>query len=158
MTIIQPDAHRVNSHDGLFGNPITIRGKVSGFFMERDKTYYRKVQGSKHFLRKPPAITNDLEVLAEAERLGADRCRIIDAETGVEYLCAILVIREYGFPIDRGFGKQIGLTFAYWAKVAPDGTITPPTLPKAVAPVASVAEQPALFAFAEPVQRRGGAY
>lgn len=142
----------------IFGNPITIRGRISGFFMERTKEYYRRVEGSRHFLRKPPAITNDVDALAEAERLGADRVRIVDSETGIEYLCAILVIREYGFPIDRGYGKQIGLPFAYWVKTAPDGTITPPTLPKAVAPVAPVVEQPALFTYAEPVQRRGGAY
>lgn len=141
----------------LTGYPITIRGRISGFFMERTKEYYRKVQGSKHFLRKPPAITNDLEALAEAERLGADRVRIVDSESGIEYLCAILVIRDYGFPIDRGYGKQIGLTFAYWVKVAPDGTVTAPTLPKAVAKAAPEPEQPALFSFAEPV-RKGGAY
>lgn len=141
----------------LTGNPITIRNKVSGFFMERDKTYYRKVLGSRHFLRKPPAITNDVDALAEAERLGADRVRIVDAETGIEYTCILAVVRDYGFPIDRGYGKQIALPFAYWVKVAPDGAITPPTLPKVVATVAPVAEQPALFAFAEPA-RKGGAY
>lgn len=159
--ILQFDApvkpERITSHTQLYGNPITIRGKVSGFFMERDKTYYRRVEGSRHFLRKPPAITNDLEALAEAERLGADRVRIVDAETGTEYTCILAVIRDYGFPIDRGYGQQIGLTFAYWVKVAPDGTVTAPTLPKAVAKVAPEPEQPALFAFAEPV-RKGGAY
>ena len=157
MTIIPQDAHRVNSYDGVWGNPIPVRGRISGFFMERTREYYRRVDGSKHFLRKPPAITNDVDALAEAERLGADRVRIVDSETGNEYLCALAIIRDYGFTIDRGYGRQLALPFAYWVKVAPDGTVTAPTLPKAVATVEPEPEQPALFAFAEPV-RKGGAY
>lgn len=158
MTIHQ-DAHCVKSesiHSGyphLTGNPITIRGRISGFYMERTHEYYRRVEGSKHFLRKPPAITNDLAALAEAERLGADRVRIVDSETRIEYLCAIAVIREHGFYLNRGHGEQIALPLGYWIKCAPDGTITQPTLPKQPEP-----EQPALFAFDEPGRRSGGAY
>lgn len=161
MTILHHDAHRVNLHNaGISGNPIMIRGRVSGFYMERTREYYRRVDGSRHFLRKPPAITNDIDALGEAERLGADRVRIVDSETGNEYLCAIPIIRDYGFPIDRGYGQQIALPFAYWIKTGPDGTVTPPTLPKTQpAPVAEpAAEQPTLFAFAEPVTRRIGGY
>lgn len=136
----------------IFGNPIMVRGRISGFYMERTREYYRRVEGSRHFLRKPPAITNDIDALNEAERLGADRCRIVDSETSIEYTCIIAVIREYGTLIDRGYGQQIALPFAYWVKTAPDGTVTSPTLPKRQ----PAAQQPALFDFSEPVRR--GAY
>lgn len=114
-TIHQFDApvntERAPSHTEIYGNPITIRGRISGFYMERTREYYRRVEGSRHFLRKPPSITNDVAALAEAERMGADRVRIVDSETGNEYACIIAVIRDYGTIIDRGFGRQIALPF-----------------------------------------------
>lgn len=137
------------------GIPITVKSKISGFFMPRTLTYYRRVEGSRHFLRKPRAITNDMSALAEAERLGAERVRIVDSETGAEYTCIIPIIREHGFILDRGWGEQIALPFAYWIKTLPDGTITPPTLPKQPMTQPQVI-QGQLFNFSE--QRRGGAY
>jgi hypothetical protein len=148
---------RPTSHTQLYGNPVTVQGRVSGFYMERTHEYYRKVEGSRHFLRKPAAITNDVAALAEAERLGADRVRIVDSETGIEYTCAIAVIRDYGFSVDRGYGQQIALSFAYWIKTSPDGTVTPPTLPKQPQPQTQpVAQQCALFDM--PAERRNGGY
>lgn len=163
MVSINHDPRAVNprrtpSHTELYGNPITVQGRVSGFYMERTHEYYRKVDGSRHFLRKPPAITSDVAALSEAERLGADRVRIVDSETGNEYTCIIAVIRDYGFTVDRGYGRQIALTFPYWIRTAPDGTVTPPTLPKQPKPQPEPAtQQPALFEM--PAERRnGGAY
>lgn len=153
--IIRHDALRVNSHPHLSGYPITVGGKVSGFVRPERREYYRRVEGSRHFLRKPAGITNDLAALAEAERLGADRVRIVDSETGIEYMCAIPIIYDYGTHIDRGFGKQIALPFQYWIRTAPDGTISAPTLPKPKPEPETT--QPPLFEFAEPV-KRGGAY
>lgn len=146
------------SHTEIYGNPITVRGRVSGFFMERTSEYYRKVEGSRHFLRKPPSIANDVAALAEAENLGADRVRIVDSETGNEYACIIAVIRDYGTIIDRGFGRQIALPFGYWIKTAPDGTVTPPTLPKQTKtqPEPEPEAQPMLFDM--PAERRNGGY
>lgn len=153
MTILSHDGAPVKSSDvqltsrypHITGQPITVGNKVSGFFMERTSTYYRRVEGSRHFLKKPAGIANDLAALAEAERLGADRCRIVDSETGIEYLCALPIIYEFGSHIDRGFGQQLALPFAYWIRTAPDGTVTPPTLPKRQ----PEATQPALFDFTE---------
>ena len=158
MSILSPDARSVNSQSNvtsryphITGQPITVGNKVSGFFMERTSTYYRRIEGSRHFLKKPAGIANDIAALNEAERLGADRVRIVDTETGIEYTCIIAVIRDYGTLIDRGYGQQLALPFAYWIKTAPDGTVTPPSLPKPK----PAAQQPALFSFDEPVTRRG---
>lgn len=151
-TAVNP--RRTPSHTELYGNPITVQGRVSGFYMAERHEYYRRVDGSRHFLRKPPAITNDLAALAEAERLGADRVRIVDSETGAEYACIIAVIRDYGFTVNRGHGQQVALLLGYWIKTAPDGTITPPTLPKQPKPqLEPAAQQPALFDV--PVERKG---
>lgn len=147
------------TYTGITGNPITIRGRISGFYTERTREYYRRVDGSRHFLRKPPAITNDIAALDMAQQMGADRVRIVDSETGMEYLCTIAVIREYGFIIDRGHGQQIALPFAYWIQCAPDGTITQPTLPKQLQPRPQpepAAQQPMLFDM--PAERRNGGY
>ena len=162
MTILHQDGTAVKPFDvqltsrypHITGQPITVGNKVSGFLMAARREYYRRVEGSRHFLKKPAGIANDLAALAEAERLGADRCRILDSETGIEYLCALPIIYEFGTHIDRGFGQQIALPFAYWIRTAPDGTITKPTLPKQQ----PAAQQPALFRFDEPVTRKMGAY
>ena len=66
------------TYTGITGNPITIRGRISGFYMERTREYYRRVDGSRHFLRKPPAITNDVAALDMAQQMGADRVRIVE--------------------------------------------------------------------------------
>lgn len=161
MDSIPADARRVKydfAHSHLTGHPISGNGNVSGFYMPERHEYYRRIVGSRHLLRKPPAITNDLAALTEAERLGADRVRIVDSETGIEYLCASLTIREYGFYLDRGHGKQIALPLPYWTQCAPDGTITQPTLPKQKPQPQPQpeAEQPMLFDM--PAERRGGSY
>jgi hypothetical protein len=139
---------------GLDGIPIKIGERVSGFFMPKTKTYYRRIVGSKHLLKKPLAITNDVEALVRAESMGADRVRIVDSESGIEYSAPIQLIHEYGVRLNRGYGDQLALPIAYWVQTDRHGNVTPASLPKA-APVATVEAQPSLFDFAE---TKRGAY
>lgn len=76
----------------------------------------KSVFGSKHFLRKPPAIAIDKRALDQAERAGAIRVVVIDQETGIRYLAAIAHIRRSGFLIDRGAGEQIALPLTSWIR------------------------------------------
>jgi hypothetical protein len=76
--------------------------------------FIKKVRGSKHFLRKPPAIAFDISSLEEAKACGATTVRAIDDETGKVYQVPISTIFSKGFIFDRGHGSQIGLVFRYW--------------------------------------------
>jgi len=138
---------------GKDGIPIKIGNRVSGFYMPRTKTYYRRINGSKHLLKKPLAITNDVEALMKAGALGAERVRIIDSETGTEYTAPIQLIHEYGVAMNRGFGDQLYLVLGYWVHTDRDGTVYPPTLPKQAPAKAITPEQPTLFDHVEPSKR-----
>lgn len=160
--IIQHDAPAVKtprtpnpSANGLDGIPVIVDTKNSGYFMPRSKTWYRRIIGSRHLLKKPQAGTFDCAALALVQDMGATSVRLVDSETGIEYTAPIQLIHEYGFDLDRGFGKQKALLLGYFVRSDAHGNVTPATLPKA-APAATVEpEQPALFDFAEPVKRGG---
>lgn len=138
---------------GMDGIPIKIGNRVSGFYMPRTKTYYRRINGSKHLLKKPIAITNDVEALMKAEALGADRVRIVDSETDIEYSATIQLIHEYGVAMNRGFGDQLYLLLGYWIRTDLDGTVYPPTLPKQAPAKVAEPEQPTLLDHVEPSKR-----
>jgi hypothetical protein len=80
----------------------------------KDGVFHKRVQGSRHFLRKPPAIALDVESLARAEVAGARSVEIDDEETGLTYRADFETIRAHGLRIDRGFGEQIALPFQRW--------------------------------------------
>jgi hypothetical protein len=73
-----------------------------------------RVQGSRHFLRRPPGIALDAESLRQAEAAGATSVSITDQETGITYTAAFETIREHGIHVDRGLGIQVGLEFQWW--------------------------------------------
>jgi hypothetical protein len=79
----------------------------------------KRVSASKHFLRHPPAIAFDASVLDWAEGQGARLCRIEDRETGAVYLASLLMIRQRGFLLERGFGRQIALPLGSWSIESP---------------------------------------
>lgn len=100
-------------------NYIYSGGKVVGR-VEND-TLHKTIRGSKHFLRKPPAIALDLAALDQAEQAGASRVEVVDVETGTRYRATIDHIREAGFQFDRGYGEQIGLELDGWVRFGPRG-------------------------------------
>ena len=82
----------------------------------RGDVFHKSVYASKHFLREPRAIANDITVLQDAEQAGAVWVHIRDKESGQIYKATIAHIRESGFPINRGWGKQIALPMNGWIK------------------------------------------
>jgi hypothetical protein len=95
--------------------PIRVGGRVVGK-VEGD-TFYKSLDGSRHFLRIPPAICFDVQSLKEAERAGAVYTEVTDRETGRAYRASIRSIWENGFKVNRGFGEQISLPFDKWQVV-----------------------------------------
>jgi hypothetical protein len=84
-------------------------GAVVGHVFRKDR-----ILGSKHFLRKPPAIALDIASLEAALAAGADEVAITDQESNLTYQTTFETIREHGFRFDRGYGQQIGLEFKHW--------------------------------------------
>lgn len=77
-------------------------------------TFTKLVRGSKHFLRKPPAIAFDIPTLEYVRNHGANIVRVIDNETGKSYVASIETIFKHGFEFNRGYGDQIALEMVYW--------------------------------------------
>jgi hypothetical protein len=88
-----------------------VVGKVEG------NTFYKAVDGSRHFLRVPPAICFNVQSLKEAEQANADYIEVTDRETGKAYRASIRLVWDSGFKVNRGFGDQIALPFDKWQVV-----------------------------------------
>ena len=86
----------------------------------KEDTLYKTIRGSKHLLRRPPALGFDVDSLNQAEQAGAIRIEVTDAENGAIYRTAINHVRTQGFPLNRGFGEQIALHINDWIRHCPD--------------------------------------
>jgi translation initiation factor IF-1 len=76
--------------------------------------FFKRIHGSRHFLRKPLAISFDNNTITEAQEAGATRVEILNLEDGKVYLATIAHILEKGIRINRGFGDQVALPLSYW--------------------------------------------
>ena len=86
----------------------TIVGKVQG------DTFFKQVNGSRHFLHSPPAIAFDISSLDDAEAAGANNVEVTNVECSTTYIAPIRLIRAKGFKLNRGFGNQIALPLNKW--------------------------------------------
>jgi hypothetical protein len=77
-------------------------------------TFYKKILGSKHLLRKPPAIAFDTTSLIQAQRYGATMIRVLDKESNIVYESTFEYLKEQGFDINRKYGKQRALMLGDW--------------------------------------------
>ena len=93
---------------------IKINKKVVGNV--KGKTFIKELDSSKDFLRTPPAITFDELALSKAEKLGANKIKVEDTLTGINYYSTINAVRSRGFAFNRGLGSQLGLELSEWSK------------------------------------------
>ena len=114
-------------------------GRVVGY-IESD-TLYKSVIELKHMLRQPPGWAWDVDILSEAERLGATCTVIYAKDTRKTYTASIQDFWDYGIRIDRGAGKQIVCLLKYFVIDPPEQHSKkpkpPPTPPKT--PVTQIA-------------------
>lgn len=90
----------------------TLEGRIAGWL---DGNVLRKrVKGSIHQLRQPPAWALDAAILEAAIADGARHVVIEDAERGQVYRADIRLFDLHGFRFDRGFGAQVGLPLKFW--------------------------------------------
>ena len=105
------NARRVSVHAHY--TPIQAAGKVIGHVC--GGVFRKRVKATKHQLRYPPAWALDSRSLEDAERAGAHRVEIHDLDSGQTYTATISLIRQFGFVLDRGHGRQIALPLPLWA-------------------------------------------
>jgi len=74
----------------------------------------KRVIGSMHMLRQPPAWAIDSQILEQAQRDGVRKVEIADIESGKVYRAPLVAFFIHGICIDRGHGQQIALPGAHW--------------------------------------------
>ncbi len=96
-------------------------------------TLRKHVDASRHFLRRPPAICFDRDVLLEAQSQGVQIVEVIDRESGNVFRASLALIWLKGFRLNRGYGDQVALALSLFNREDD------------AAPEAAPAMQPALF-------------
>jgi hypothetical protein len=86
-----------------------IVGHVAGHF------FHKRIAGSRHTLRRPPAIAFDISTLRDAQAAGASEVCVTDSESGAVYRAAIADVLAHGFAVVRGHGRQIALALERWS-------------------------------------------
>jgi len=82
--------------------------------------FKKNILGSRHILRKPPAIALSVESLTQAEQFGASEVQITDTESGRVYSCSIEFFKGNSFPIQRGgFEPQLALPIGKFDVTSP---------------------------------------
>ena len=72
--------------------------------------FKKSISGSRHILRKPPAIALSVEALRLADQAGAHDIQITDIESARLYTCSIEYFKQFAFPLQRGgFEPQLAL-------------------------------------------------
>jgi len=98
--------------------------KVVGIVLGR--TYEKKLK-STGVLHSPPAVCLSCDELDQARALGADFLRVVLTDTNETLSIDLKLFRDYGFPVVRGFGPQIGCRldrFERTSKIAPRNAVT----------------------------------
>jgi hypothetical protein len=98
--------------EGPKTTPIYVGSKVAGHVV--GGTLKKTIDGSKHMIKKPPAIAFDRAVINRAQTLGATHVEVYDFESRTTYYAEMSTLKGHGIDIDRGYGKQIALTLDYW--------------------------------------------
>lgn len=81
--------------------------------------FSKRVNASKHFLRKPPAIAIDAEILAQLQGLGVERVLVQDTDSGCTFEAALSAFEQRGIRISRGYGEQVALPLHLWQRNCP---------------------------------------
>jgi len=102
----------IPSHPAV-NTPVKAQGRIIGYL--QDHTFIKRVQGSKHMLRKPPAWCISKEAFCDQILPKAETIIVEDAESGLIYECPTEVFAEQAFEIQRGgFEPQLALNLKSW--------------------------------------------
>ena len=85
----------------------------------RDGVLYRTIH-TQHILKNPPAIAFDLICLAQAQKAGAIRLEVKNADTGEVYRATWQHFQAAALDIEfKPFGKQKALPLSGWTRQGP---------------------------------------
>lgn len=106
-----------HEHSTTLKNPVniavTVEGKIAGYI--RGDSFHKRVIGSKHQLRKPPAWCISKEAFCERVLPNTENIIIEDVAAGVSYECPTKVFAERAFEIQRGnFEPQLAMELRFW--------------------------------------------
>jgi hypothetical protein len=94
---------------------IKVGDKVVGCL--RDRTFVKRMQGSRHMLRRPLAWCISKEAFYEEVLSNSENIVIEDLESGLVYECLTQVFAKHSFEIQRGnYEPQLALTLNYWER------------------------------------------
>lgn len=87
----------------------------------RDDVFVKRVQGSRHLLKRPKAIAIDKGIV-ERIRYEVNVIEVVDLESEVTYRTSMKQFLEKSIFIDRKYGEQLALPLQYWTKEMPGQT------------------------------------
>lgn len=106
-------SNNCSTHACLVKTPVKAQGKVIGYL--KDHTFIKRVRGSKHMLRKPPAWCISKQAFCEEVLPNTESILVEDAESGLIYECPTKIFAEHAFEIQRGnFEPQLALGLRFW--------------------------------------------
>lgn len=100
----------------------TFEGNTRHVGEVKGGTFYKRVSRSKHFLKKPLAIANSDDALAQVRAAGASTFHVTDTDSGYVYTVSAEDFYRLAVPTDRNFGPQHFLPLSYWQTDAPQYT------------------------------------
>lgn len=98
--------------------PLFVSGRQNpvAYHDPRTKTLQKSCDFTKHIVRTPKAIAFDADVLAQAEKLGAQHVKVKDITANDIYTIEFADFRRYQFPVNRGFGSQFAVEIGRWSR------------------------------------------
>lgn len=92
---------------------LTCDGRHSGCVLDGFRLV-RRVRGSKHLLRKPPAWSFERNILEQAHEHGVKVVEVHDLESNTTYTAPLALLWQRGIRLERGHGEQIALPLNLW--------------------------------------------
>ena len=98
--------------------PLFVTGRPNpvAYFATQTRTLQKGIDFTKHIVRQPRAIAFDADVLAQAEKLGAQHIQVKDITTNDIWTITFADFRRYQFSVNRGFGLQYATEFGRWQR------------------------------------------
>jgi len=75
---------------------------------------FKKVDSSKHMLRKPPSWAFDTATIQDAQDAGATKIEVWATDEGITYTATMAHFLEYAFALNRGHNPQLAMPLRYW--------------------------------------------
>jgi hypothetical protein len=93
--------------------PVRVGTRIVGYI--EDGVFHKKVKGSRHQLKVPPAWCISSEAFDDCILPSCDQIVVEDQESGITYRVSTVVFQRHCFRVERGnFEPQLGLAMRHW--------------------------------------------